>query len=267
MTVDLSFWNSVEPEDLFRVVADEENRKFVVRTLKALTPDPVYTKLIVEQVESKRIEMRCFISWLAHELQPKTYLEVGVRRGFSMAMVASQCPEAEIYGFDLWARNYVGVSNPGPKFVQAEMEKIGYRKKVHFINGNSHRTLPAFFQSRRARFGDRVKLSWKFKKRPPTFDLILIDGEHSLLGASQDLADTMPYCAVAGAVVFDDIAPDLSTLSKVELKAVKKELGEDPFGWRDLLGVWRAVQQQFRNFRYFEYVQNPPGVGLAVRLE
>ena len=72
---------------------------------------------------------------------------------------------------------------------------------------------------------------------------------------------------MGGAVVFDDIAPDLSTLSRVELEGVKKELGEDPYGWRDLLGVWRAIQQQFRNFRYFEHVQDPPGVGLAIRLK
>jgi len=183
MTLDLSFWKSVDPEDLFQAVTEEENRKFVVRILKALTPDPVWTKRTIEQVESKRIEMRCFISWLARELQPRTYLEVGVRRGFSMAMVASRCPESEIYGFDLWVANYGAVNNPGHKFVQSELEKIGYRKKVHFFSGNSHKTLPAFFHTRKACFSDRVKLSWKFKKRPATFDLILVDGEHSLLGA------------------------------------------------------------------------------------
>jgi len=263
MQIDLTFWKSVEPEYLFQAVADEENRNFVISILQALTPDPLWTARIVEQVDSKRIETRCFISWLARELRPKTYLEVGVRRAFSTAMVAARCPEVEIYGFDLWKRDYAGVPNPGPKFVQSELEKIGYREKVHFVNGNSHRTLPAFFRSRRARFLDRVRVGWKFKRKPEAFDLITIDGDHSLLGAYRDLLDTMPYCRVGGVVVFDDIAPDLSALDP---EAAKKEKGDDPYGWGDLLGVWQAVQKEFDNFRYFEYVQNPPGVGLAVRL-
>lgn len=263
MTVDLSFWKSIEPQDLYRVVADEENRKHVVKILKILSLDPAWTERIIQQVESGGIETRCFLSWLARELQPKAYLEIGVRRGFSMAMVASRVTESEIYGFDFWVANYGGVHNPGPKFVQFEMQKIGYEKTIHFFSGNSHRTLPAFFRSTKASFWNRIKLNCKSKQRPVAFDLITIDGDHSLLGAYRDLIDTMPHCAVGGVVVFDDIAPDLSILDPL---AVKRERGEDPYGWGDLLGVWRAAQQRFRNFRYFEYVQNPPGVGLAVRL-
>lgn len=262
MTIGLDFWRSVEPADLFRLVADEEG-KSVVRILKTLTYDPVYTKLILEQVESKRLETRCFVSWLARGLQPKTYLELGVRRGFSMAMVAAQCPEAEIWGFDLWVPNYASVDNPGPKFVQSEMERIGYKNQVNFVSGNSHRTLPAFFGTKRARLWDRLRLNWRFKQRPTHFDMILVDGDHSLLGAYQDLVDTMRYCSIGGVIIFDDIAPDYSKLNP---EAVRAERGEDPFGWGDLLGVWCAVKERFPNFRYFEYVQNPPGVGLAVRL-
>ena len=102
MRTDLDFWQTVAPEELFRQVAAEENRKFVVRVMQALTPDPVWTEPIIGIIESERIETRCFAAWLARELQPETYLEVGVRRGFSMAMVAARSPQVEIYGFDLW---------------------------------------------------------------------------------------------------------------------------------------------------------------------
>ena len=262
MTVDLSFWKSVEPEVLFRAIADEENLDFVIRVLRTLTPDPVWTRQIVEQVEAGDIETRCFVSWLARELQPQTYLEVGVRRGFSMAMVAARVPGVEIYGFDLWLKDYGGVDNPGARFVQSEVKKIGYKKRIHFFSGDSHKTLSALF-ARKASVWDRIRLGWKSRQRPTTIDLMTVDGDHSLLGAYQDLLDTMPHCTVGGTVVFDDIAPDLSTLDPA---CVKTERGPDPYGWGDLHGVWRAIQAQFPKFRYFEYAQNPPGVGLAIRL-
>jgi hypothetical protein len=179
-----------------------------------------------------------------------------------MAMVASRVREVEIYGFDLWKPDYAGVANLGPKFVQSEMERIGYIKRVHFFSGDSHRTLPAFFGSKRATLRDRLKANRRFKRRT-SFNMITIDGDHSLLGAYQDLLDTMPYCEIGGVIVFDDIAPDYS---KLDPEAVKAERGNDPYGWGDLLGVWRAIKEKFRNFRYFEYTKDPPGVGLAIRL-
>jgi predicted O-methyltransferase YrrM len=263
LTVDLCYWKSLEPESLFRAVDDEENRRFVVDVMNALTTDPEWTNLILSLVESGRIETRGFVSWLAREMQPKTYLEVGVRRGFSMAMVASRSPDVEVYGFDMWVRNYAGVRNPGTAFVQSELAKVGYTRPVHFVNGNSHKTLPAFFRNGTTGLLDRTGLG-AIKQRPLSFDLITIDGDHSLLGAYWDLLDTMPYCAVGGVLVFDDIAQDYSTWDP---ELVKRERGEDPYGWGDLLGVWHAIQKLFQNFRYFDYTRNPPGVGIAVRLE
>lgn len=253
-----TFWQGIKSEKLYGQAASDENRQFVLGVMKSLLPDPKWTGPIIEAVESGRIETRCFISWLARELRPKTYLEVGVRRGFSMAMVAARSPEAEIYGFDLWTPDYAGSPNPGTAFVQSEMRKIGYEKKVHFISGDSHQTLPAFFRGAGVSALGRLQLIWGLKTRPHTFELITIDGDHSLLGAYQDLLDTMPHCAVGGAIVFDDILPGSLVTSEGEA---------DPHGWGDLLGVWRAIQRHFPNFRYFEYLRDPPGVGVAVRIE
>ncbi len=263
MRRDLAFWKSVSPEDLFEAVASVENRTFVQGVLRALAPDPVWIDYILAHVASNQIEIRCFACWLAQELKPRTYLEVGVRRGFSMAMVAARCPEVEVYGFDSWVPGYGGVENPGPAFVQAEMRKIGYTRSIHFVEGNSHRTLPAFFGHAHASLAERLRLGWRFRQRPQTFDMLTVDGDHSLVGAYQDLLDTMPHCSVGGVVLFDDITPDLSMLDPA---AVQAERRYDPYGWGDLRGVWRAVQLKFQNFRFFECVRNPPGVGLAVRL-
>lgn len=256
--MNLISWQNIKSEELYQRVATEENCRFVLEIMKTLCSDPIWTAPIIEAVEAKRIETRCFTSWLARELQPKTYLEVGVRRGFSMAMVAAQSPQTEIYGFDLWMANYADAPNPGPEFVQSEMRKIGYSKKIHLINGDSHQTLPAFFRDKKASFRERLKLEWTNRNRPTDFDMIIIDGDHSLLGAYQDLSDTMPHCAVGGAVIFDDISSS----------ALNREQDEpDPHGWGDLLGVWHAVQRNFPDFRYFEYLNDIPGVGVAVRLK
>ncbi|RLC95209.1 MAG: hypothetical protein DRI40_06310 [Chloroflexi bacterium] len=263
MSLDLNLWKAIDPGQFFEAVAEDENTEFVVGVMRRLTVDPVWTESVIQLVESKRIETRCFVSWLAREMQPQTYLEVGVRRGFSMAMVAARAPGTEMWGFDLWMPKYAGAANPGPRFVQAELEKVGYRRKAHFIRGNSHTTLPAFFRMKGSSLRDRVRLRWQSGNRPQIFDMILVDGDHSLLGAYQDLVHTMPHCAVGGVVVFDDIALENTA---VDPEVLRRERGEDPWGWGDLLGVWRAIQERFHNFRYFEYVRNPPGVGVGVRL-
>jgi predicted O-methyltransferase YrrM len=262
--MNIEFWTSVEPEDLFRAIADKENREKTLNVIRKLTPDPVWTKPLVDMIEAGQVEIRSALHWLAMKFHPKTYLEVGVRRGFSLAMVASQCPEAEIYGFDLWIPQYAGVDNLGPKFVQSEIRNIGYNKTVHFFNGDSHKTLPVFFQNGVGGLWNRLRSGRSGKPRPKTFDLIAIDGDHSLLGSYQDLIDNMPYCSVGGVVVFDDL---VTAISPENEDAIKKEWGEDPYGWKDPLGVWHAIQERFPNFRYFEYTDYPPGVGLAVRLE
>lgn len=260
---DLSFWATAAPEGLFAAVTDAENRGFTRSVLDRLRPDPIWTGHIASLIDAGNIEIRSLLSWLARRIEPVNYLEVGVRRGFSMAMVAARWPNVTIYGFDLWIPGYGGVESPGPRFVRAELRRVGHRGPVHLLSGNSHQTLAAFLGLNRASRRQRIFSILRYGAAPSSFDLITIDGDHSLLGAYQDLTDTMPFCAVGGAVVFDDISPDLAAVSP---EAVRAERGEDPHGWGDLLGVWRAIQREFPEFRYFEYSQNPPGVGLAVRM-
>jgi predicted O-methyltransferase YrrM len=133
-------------------------------------------------------------------LQPKRYLEIGVRRGRSAAAVASVAPACDFCLFDRWTANYAGIDNPGPEFVQEELARLGHHGDREFVNGDSHKTLPAFFE-----------------KHPDiAFDLITVDGDHSAEGAARDLADVLPHLAIGGAVVFDDIChpkhPELRTV-------------------------------------------------------
>ena len=123
-------------------------------------------------------------------LHPRDYIEIGVRRGRSMAVVASVAPECAIVGFDLWVADYAGMPNPGPDFVRGEMARIGHRGILELVSGDSRETLAPFLR----RDPDRA------------FDLATVDGDHSAAGAADDLALVLPRLRMGGLVVLDDIA-------------------------------------------------------------
>lgn len=164
----------------------------------------------------------------AQLVQPESYLEIGVRRGRSMAIVAATCPECEIVGFDKWAEDYAGMANPGAAFVKAEMLKIGHRGKLELIGGDSHETIKAYFSSRPDAF----------------FDLITVDGDHSAPGAREDLLDVLPRLKIGGVLIFDDIAhPELPHLK----------------------GVWQAIVVADTRFSAWQFDELGYGIAVAVR--
>lgn len=260
------FWQTTSAEEVFESIVGPENRRFVLGVMDQLEFDDLYSKQVISMVSEGGVEIRGTVSWLASQLKPSNYLEIGVRRGFSMAMVAAREPTTSLYGFDLWVRNYAGVPNPGPKLVKSELAKLGHTGETAFFAGDSHRTVPAFFHDPKARLLHRWRMRLPGITRPSEFDLITVDGEHSILGAYDDLRNVMPHCTIGGAVVFDDINPDLEAIGEAGRRGFDAELGSDPRGWQSLHGVWHAISRDFPNFRYFEFIHTHPGVAFAVRL-
>lgn len=218
--------SSLSDEQLFAMVKSEENMNATKQLSSMLSTDPIFGPMVLDLLNKSQPETRAFVTFLARQIVPATFLEVGVRRGWSTAAVAIASPDCQIYAFDEWHVNYAGVPNPGPQFVQDELSKFGYNKTINFISGNSHVTLRDFFG----------------KNPDKMMDMILIDGDHSVEGATQDLMDTMPHVTVGGAVVFDDII--------------------DCAGLQD---VWNNLFNHFPNFKYFSYRGNKPGVACAIR--
>lgn len=165
---------------------------------------------------------------LTRRLAPSSYLEIGVRRGRSMAMVISQAPACRIVGFDLWVENYAGMENPGPRLVREELARLGFAGKLDFIDGDSKDTIPRFFEQNPGDF----------------FDIITVDGDHSTEGARRDLENVMPRVKIGGALVFDDISNQSHP---------------------SLLAVWNETVESDDRFVSYSFTEAGFGVGFAIR--
>ena len=144
--------------------------------------------------------------WAATLIRPASYLEIGVRRGWSAAVVGAAAPQCAIYGFDLWPPEYDGIANPGPGFVTAELAAAGHEGAVTLVSGDSHETIPDFL-----------------RRHPELyFDLITVDGDKTVRGVSSDLANVLPRLKVGGIVVCDDLAM-VPTLRRVWEKLIERD--------------------------------------------
>lgn len=216
----------MQSEELFREVSTTENFQTVKRIINTMSLDSAVGPELMNLLNKEQAETRGFVLWAAQKFHPKNYLEIGTRRGWSLGMVCATVPECEAYCFDIWQSEYGGIANPGPAFVSSEMKKLGYQKEIHFISGNSHETVPNFF-----------------KKNPTMeFDLMLVDGDHTVEGARDDLMNTLPHLSPGGVLLFDDIT----------LIAGLKE-------------VFDSLKKTFPDLEYHNYEKNVPGVGIAIR--
>ena len=215
------------------------DRRFIesaIELMKRLTPDN-YTSFLTEYYADglrrfgsawRYADIVTVLLCLSETLEPSSYLEIGVRRGRSVAAVASLRPRCSLFLLDMWVADYAGMENPGADFVRNELIRVGHQGTVRFVNGDSHETLPALF----AQMPDA------------TFDLITVDGDHETKGAIQDLCDVLPRLNAGGAVVFDDVCHPLHP-----------ELAEV---WRDLV----AADPRYSSFTYRDVGY---GVGFAIR--
>jgi hypothetical protein len=165
---------------------------------------------------------------LARRLRPESYLEIGVRRGRSMAMLASHAPECRIVGFDLWISDYAGMENPGPQHVRNELVRLGHTGALELVTGNSRETIPQWFAEHPEDF----------------FDIITVDGDHSSEGARIDLENVLPRLKIGGALVFDDISNQ----------------------WHpELVDVWNDFLGRHENLAGYSFSEVGYGVAFAIR--
>jgi len=205
----------------------------VVNRIERMPPDPsladyVRKLQLVAASTTRYWDLACALNLLARKLRPTRYLEIGVRRGKSMAQVAGQCPECEIVGIDLWIQPYGGVDNPGPDYVRTQMQAMGHRATLSFVSGDSRVELP--------------KLVATYPEM--RFDIITVDGDHSDEGAWFDLCTVAPLLVNGGYLLFDDLTHPAHTLGP----------------------VWNRFQREYsKQFEFTENLRDHSGTGVARR--
>ena len=158
----------------------------------------------------------------------ESYLEIGVRKGRSVAIVAAMAPRCRILGFDMWVQDYAGVENPGTGFVRAELQKVGFEGRFDLIDGDSKTTVPKYFSDHPEAY----------------FDLVTVDGDHSIGGAVRDLKNVIPRIKVGGLLVFDDLCSY-----------------EHPY----LIGVWNRLIARNERFAAYSFTELGLGIGFAIK--
>lgn len=249
----------------------------VLDTMKALSPDPVNMPALIAWLNEgvvendRRFEIRTALRCLARVLKPRSYLEIGTRRGWSLAQVLTEAPDCRAYSVDMWVEGYGSVANPGPGFVRSEIAKVapGHRGALTFMSGNSHDVLPHFFGTVETDVGSTadVELTRVGEDRPSMFDLITVDGDHTALGAWWDLVDVFPHVALGGAVVFDDLLDTSDEASGATATTNFPELRPpNPTTKHSLLDLWRHVQSALPNFDFIEDLTAKPPIAIAIRM-
>lgn len=263
-----------------QIVSSLGNPRFTrdaVATLERMSSDEVNKPALLAwlqegaQIGDRRWEIRTALRCLAHVIQPRSYLEIGTRRGWSLAQVLAAAPNVNVYSVDMWVENYGDVENPGPEFVRAEMKRAApdFCGNLTFLSGNSHNILPVFLDNVMPRQNgfDKFTVMRHAESRPHLFDLITVDGDHTALGAWWDLLDVMPHVAIGGAVVFDDL-----------LDKSDEMFGDQPTSYfanrhppltnfkPSLKDVWLRMKRIFGNFAYIENYDGQPPIGVAVRM-
>ena len=186
----------------------------VVGVLEKLTPIEEYSasRYFYEMARAKYGEHWRYADlltalWAAASLiQPRAYLEIGMWRGRSAAVVATACPTCAIYGFDLWIPEYDGRPDPGPDLVREELRRVGHAGPAELVSGDSRKTVPDFL-----------------RRHPELyFDLLTIDGTKTVAGVASDFAHTLPRLRIGGVVVFDDI-PRVPVLDRVWDRVIRRD--------------------------------------------
>lgn len=115
----------------------------------------------------------------------RSYLEIGTRDGDSLKVVAQNAKQLErVTVCDMWGNDYGGSGRGSHDHIDRMLGDLGYTCAVEYHDGDSRDTVPGIAGQ---------------------FDLVLVDGDHSVEGALIDLLNTWPKVAKGGALVFHDI--------------------------------------------------------------
>lgn len=227
------------------------------------------------QANDGRAEIRTLVRAAARVIVPRMSVEVGVRYGWSTAQIASEADGA-IACVDIWEKDYAGLPTKGPHYARSQVEKMapqgnGSVYSLTFYNGDSHMLLPGVVHD---------LPYFPNGKGTKEIDLAVVDGDHTAVGTWWDIVDLMPYIAVGGALIMDDLfdtAHELQLGRQVNRASMPFfHRPEYPLGDQySILKLWRHLPKLYPNFVYYDnagdavWATSPHGVapcGICVRV-
>ena len=113
----------------------------------------------------------------------RSYLEIGVREGHSLKVVLEHADIELLVLCDNWGGSFGGTNRGNHNHILPLVEGIS---SVIIWDGNSQECIP--------------------KSPLANFDLVLVDGDHSFLGALADLENCWIKLAIGGYMIIDDLS-------------------------------------------------------------
>ena len=120
----------------------------------------------------------------------KTYCEVGMNGGHSASAMLQANPSLTVHSFDMMFWNY--------SWPVAQWLSLAFGNRFVLHPGNSRHTVPAW--------AEQLSRSAATPSEKAPCDVILVDGDHSMQGASADLRNFRTLARSLAPVVVDDTA-------------------------------------------------------------
>lgn len=132
-----------------------------------------------------------FLEEFCSKANIESYFEVGTSEGKSLKKVIQNSKNLKRVGScDIWGTTDGGTGRGSHKHVADLVNSLGYKGEITFYDGNSHKILPTLMYHED-----------HFEK----YDLIFVDGDHTLHGNRQDLIECWQMVRPGGWIIFDDI--------------------------------------------------------------
>ena len=142
----------------------------------------------MHRIKIDEYELYPLMTKLARQKKPVSYLEIGVREGDSLlALIEGHHPE-EVVLVDNWTTAYGGTGRGDHGHIEPLLRSSDYRGHIEYRDGDSKEILPEMIESHQDHF-----------------DIILVDGDHSAEGISEDLQCAWMLVKENGVVVVDDL--------------------------------------------------------------
>lgn len=168
---------------------------------------------------------------LAHEAivsQNLRYLEVGVRRGHSLALATLGAGDRLDYalGIDVWMEGYGDEPQHGADGVMRSLAGLGVvTEHIELMTASSHDVLP------------------QLASQGELFNLILIDGDHEPPGAERDVVDAWKLLAPDGLMLFDDADAELGAVWRTFVDERRTQLAYSALHPSEIGASWGVARR------------------------